>query len=60
MSEAVASDRGHALTAIFGRAKGVLIGVVHLLPLLGSPNYRSALKMDGRWRNAVDRERAKR
>jgi membrane complex biogenesis BtpA family protein len=35
----VARGREHALNAIFGRAKGVLIGVVHLLPLPGSPDY---------------------
>src|SRR5579872_4162800 len=35
----VARGRDHALDAIFGRAKGVLIGVVHLLPLPGSPDY---------------------
>ena len=28
------------LKAIFGRAHGVLIGVVHLLPLPGSPDHR--------------------
>ncbi len=36
----VARERDHALKAIFGRAHGVLIGVVHLLPLPGSPDHR--------------------
>ena len=36
---AVASVRGNTLTAIFGRPNRVLIGVVHLLPLPGSPDY---------------------
>ncbi len=35
----VARDRGHALEAVFGRRGGVLIGVVHLLPLPGAPDY---------------------
>jgi membrane complex biogenesis BtpA family protein len=35
----VARGRDHALEAIFGRANGVLIGVVHLLPLPGAPDY---------------------
>jgi membrane complex biogenesis BtpA family protein len=35
----VAPDRGHALKAIFGRMENVLIGVVHLLPLPGAPDY---------------------
>jgi membrane complex biogenesis BtpA family protein len=35
----VARSRGSALQDIFGRAEGVLIGVVHLLPLPGSPEY---------------------
>ena len=35
----VARNRGSALQDIFGRAEGVLIGVVHLLPLPGSPDY---------------------
>ncbi len=35
----VARSRDHALHAIFGRSKGVLIGVVHLLPLPGAPDY---------------------
>ncbi|MBX6322171.1 MAG: BtpA/SgcQ family protein [Rhodospirillaceae bacterium] len=36
----VARDRGHALEAVFGRRGGVLIGVVHLLPLPGAPDYQ--------------------
>src|SRR5262249_4572999 len=32
-------DRGNALKTIFGRTDDVLIGVVHLLPLPGSPDY---------------------
>jgi membrane complex biogenesis BtpA family protein len=35
----VARDRGNALETVFGRTRGVLIGVVHLLPLPGSPDY---------------------
>jgi len=35
----VARQRGQALEAIFGRTRAVLIGVVHLLPLPGSPDY---------------------
>jgi len=35
----VARDRGPALQTIFGRSEGVLIGVVHLLPLPGAPDY---------------------
>jgi membrane complex biogenesis BtpA family protein len=35
----VSRPRGHALSAIFGRKGGVLIGVVHLLPLPGAPDY---------------------
>jgi len=35
----VARNRGAALQAIFGRAEEVLIGVVHLLPLPGAPDY---------------------
>ncbi len=35
----VARDRGHALKEIFGRTENVLIGVVHLLALPGSPDY---------------------
>jgi hypothetical protein len=34
----VARDRGNAIEAVFGRAKAV-IGVVHLLPLPGSPHH---------------------
>ena len=36
---AVASERGDALEDIFGRNAGVLIGVVHLLPLPGAPDH---------------------
>ena len=35
----VSRDRGNALKVLFGRAERVLIGVVHLLPLPGSPDY---------------------
>ena len=35
----VARDRESALKALFGRSNAVLIGVVHLLPLPGSPDY---------------------
>ena len=35
----VASNRGNALKQIFGRSDGILIGVVHLAPLPGSPDY---------------------
>ena len=35
----VARNRGSTLQDIFGHAEGVLIGVVHLLPLPGSPDY---------------------
>jgi membrane complex biogenesis BtpA family protein len=37
-SDRVAADRGHAIRAIFGRAK-VVIGVVHCPALPGSPGY---------------------
>jgi uncharacterized protein len=36
----VAPARSHALEALFGRRRGVTIGVVHLRPLPGSPNYK--------------------
>ena len=36
----VSRSRGHALTEIFGQKSGVLIGVVHLLPLPGAPDYQ--------------------
>jgi membrane complex biogenesis BtpA family protein len=36
----VAPARTDALTALFGKPRGVLIGVVHLLPLPGSPEHR--------------------
>lgn len=39
MSIGPLADREGALEAIFGRADGVLIGMVHLLPLPGSPDY---------------------
>ena len=35
----VAPPRSHALQALFGRLRGVVIGVVHLRPLPGSPTY---------------------
>ena len=35
----VAPPRPHALEALFGRTRGILIGVVHLRPLPGSPCY---------------------
>ena len=35
----VAQARESALKALFGRSNAVLIGVVHLLPLPGSPDY---------------------
>ncbi len=35
----VAREHDHALKAIFGRANGVLIGVVHLLPLPAAPDH---------------------
>ena len=38
-ASAVARERANALNAIFGRANGVLIGVVHLMPLPASPDY---------------------
>jgi uncharacterized protein len=37
-SPGVARERDNALKAIFGRGERVLIGVVHLLPLPGSPD----------------------
>lgn len=37
--ETVASLRRNALEGLFGRRRGVLIGVVHLQPLPGSPRY---------------------
>lgn len=36
----VANHRENALAAIFGRGRGVLIGMIHLLPIPASPNYR--------------------
>ena len=39
LGPAVARARENPLTAIFGRPDHVLIGVVHLLPLPGSPDY---------------------
>ena len=44
----VARDRGNALKVLFGRAEHVLIGVVHLLPLPGSPDYDAAA-----WRRSM-------
>ena len=38
----VARDRANALKEIFGRTERVLIGVVHLLPLPGSPDHRGS------------------
>jgi membrane complex biogenesis BtpA family protein len=35
----VAPLRPHALESLFGRKRGVLVGVVHLRPLPGSPSY---------------------
>lgn len=35
----MAPERDNALKAIFGRGERVLIGVVHLLPLPGSPDH---------------------
>ena len=35
----VARERGNALEQVFGRKERVLIGVVHLLPLPGSPDF---------------------
>jgi membrane complex biogenesis BtpA family protein len=37
----IAKSRGHAIQEIFGRSK-VVIGVVHCLPLPGSPDYDGA------------------
>ena len=37
MTTPVAKPRGHALSELFGRASGVIIGVIHALPLPGSP-----------------------
>lgn len=39
MSQALARSRGNALQAVFGRSHHVLIGMVHLLPLPGAPDY---------------------
>src|SRR5262245_33978334 len=39
MTGAVARHRENALAAIFGRTDRVLIGMVHLLPLPGSPEH---------------------
>lgn len=36
----LANHRENALATIFGRANGVLIGMIHLLPIPGSPNYK--------------------
>jgi predicted TIM-barrel enzyme len=35
----VAPPRGHALNDLFSRRSGVVIGVVHALPLPGAPAY---------------------
>jgi uncharacterized protein len=37
----VSSNRGDALETLFGKARGVLIGVVHLLPLPGAPDFEA-------------------
>ena len=39
MPKAVSHTRGDALRRIFGHRDKVLIGVVHLLPLPGAPDY---------------------
>lgn len=39
MSQAPARSRGNALQAVFGRSNRVLVGMVHLLPLPGAPDY---------------------
>jgi len=36
----VANHRENALATIFGHSEGILIGMIHLLPIPGSPNYR--------------------
>lgn len=36
---AIVRPREHALGSLFGRERGVVIGVVHLLPLPGSPEH---------------------
>ncbi|MGO9757732.1 MAG: BtpA/SgcQ family protein [Roseiarcus sp.] len=38
----VARRRDNALKAIFGRERGVLVGVVHLEPLPGAPDHRGS------------------
>ena len=53
----VARERDHALKAIFGRAHGVLIGVVHLLPLPGSPDHRGP-EVEPIYERALDDARA--
>ncbi len=40
--QTVARNRGNALEAIFARTERVLIGVVHLLPLPGSPDHEGS------------------
>ena len=40
--QTVARNRGNALQAIFARTERVLIGVVHLLPLPGSPDHEGS------------------
>lgn len=39
MSLSLAPPRTHALREVFGRTRGIVIGVVHLLPLPGAPAY---------------------
>jgi predicted TIM-barrel enzyme len=36
--------RENALKVLFGRPNGVLIGVVHLLPLPGSPDFAGGVE----------------
>jgi uncharacterized protein len=53
----VARERDHALKAIFGREDGVLVGVVHLLPLPGSPDHRGS-EVEPIYDRALDDARA--
>jgi uncharacterized protein len=53
----VARERDHALKLIFGRADCVLIGVVHLLPLPGSPDHRGS-EVEPIYDRALDDARA--
>jgi uncharacterized protein len=54
----IARERDHALKAIFGRADGVLIGVVHLLPLPGSPDHRGSEEVEPIYDRALNDARA--